>query len=95
MQVFDWMKANKKLRAQSVSVYIVLMAKAGQHNRALQSYRDITDPDIKLNKFVCNTLLKVLIGATLVEKAFKVFEDMKADGFLPDVYSYSIVRTFS
>ena len=87
------MKANKRLRPQSVSVYIELMGKAGQHIRALQSYRDLTDSDIKQNKFVCNTLLKILVGASYVEKAFKVFEAMKADGFIPDVYSYSIVRS--
>jgi pentatricopeptide repeat protein len=86
------MKANKKLKPQSVSIYIVSMGKAGQHIRALRSYKDLTDPDIKQNKFVCNTLLKVLSRAAYVEKAFQLFEDMKAEGFIPDVYSYSIVR---
>lgn len=89
--VFDWMKVNKKLRPQSLSVYISLLGKAGYYYRALRAYKALTDMDLKLNKYVCNALLKSLVDAGSLEKAFTLFEEIKADGFQPDAYSYSTV----
>lgn len=91
--VFDWMKVNKKLKPQSVSNFIMMMGRAGFHYRALRAYKGLTDLNIKLNKFVCNALLKTLVDAGSIEKAFALFDEMKADGFVPDVYSYSTIIT--
>ncbi|KAI5079638.1 hypothetical protein GOP47_0005117 [Adiantum capillus-veneris] len=89
--VFDWMKVNKKLRAQSLSVYITLMGKAGLHFKALRAYNGLTDLDLKQNKYVGNALLKALIDAGSIEKAFTIFEELKSEGFQPDAYTYSTV----
>ncbi|MCO5570837.1 hypothetical protein L7F22_024565 [Adiantum nelumboides] len=89
--VFDWMKVNKKLRPQSLSVYITLMGKAGFHFKALRSYNGLTDLDLKLNKYVCNALLKSFIDAGSLEKAFNLFEELKSEGFQPDLFTYSTV----
>ncbi|KAH7425717.1 hypothetical protein KP509_11G067700 [Ceratopteris richardii] len=89
--VFDWMKVNKKLRPQSLSVYMTLMGKAGLYFRAFRAYRGLGDPELKLNKYVCNALLKALVNANSVEKAFALFEELKSEGFEPDAYTYSTV----
>lgn len=89
--VFDWMKVNRKLRSPTVTSFISLMGKAGLPDKALRAYRELTNLDMKKNNFICNTLFKTLIDAGYVERAFTLFDEIKLDGFTPDLYTYNIL----
>lgn len=87
--VFDWMKVNKKLVPTTVTSFFAMMGKAGHPEKALRAYKGLTISDIRRNKFVCNALFKILIESAYVKEAFNLFDEIKMDGFMPDLYTYS------
>ncbi|XP_076887690.1 pentatricopeptide repeat-containing protein At1g10910, chloroplastic-like [Bidens hawaiensis] len=88
-QVFEWMQQYGKLNFASYSSYIKLMGKSLNHNKALEIYNGIEDRLIRVNPSVCNSVLGCLIKNGKLEKSFELFRQMKHDGLVPDVVTYS------
>ncbi|XP_019251974.1 PREDICTED: pentatricopeptide repeat-containing protein At1g10910, chloroplastic isoform X2 [Nicotiana attenuata] len=88
-QVFDWMQQNQKINVASYSSYVKLMGKSLSSVEALEMYRSIKDRSTKINVSVCNALLSCLVKNGKSESSLKLFTQMKRDGLVPDVVTYS------
>ncbi|KAL5176202.1 Pentatricopeptide repeat-containing protein, chloroplastic [Glycine soja] len=89
-QLFSWMQENNKLDALSYSHYIRFMA---SHNldaaKMLQLYHSIQNQSAKINVLVCNSILSCLIKKAKFNSALNLFQQMKLDGLLPDLVTYT------
>lgn len=88
-QVFEWMQQNQKINVASYSSYVKFMGKSLSCVDAVEMYRDIKDRSIKYNVSVCNAFLSSLIKNGKSESSLKLFSQMKRDGLVPDVFTYS------
>lgn len=88
-QLFLWMQENKKLDVYSYSHYIKFMANKLDASTMLKLYNDIQDESAKDNVYVCNSVLSCLIKKGKFETAMKLFRQMKHDGLVPDLVTYS------
>jgi len=95
LQLFSWMQENNKLDALSYSHYIRFMA---SHNldaaKMLQLYHSIQNQSAKINVLVCNSVLSCLIKKAKFNSALNLFQQMKLDGLLPDLVTYTTVMSF-
>lgn len=88
-QVFDWMQQNQKINVASYSSYVKFMEKSLSCVEAAEMYRSIKDSSIKYNVSVCNAFLSSLIKNGKSESSLILFTQMKRDGLVPDVVTYS------
>ena len=57
----------------------------------LKLYNDIQDESAKDNVYVCNSVLSNLIKKGKFDTTMKLFRQMKLDGLVPDLVTYSTV----
>ncbi|KAL7599776.1 hypothetical protein Lser_V15G24278 [Lactuca serriola] len=88
-QLFEWMQQNGELNFASYSSYMKLMGKSLHPNKALEIYKGIEDKLTRVNPSVCNSVLGCLIKSGKLENSFQLFHQMKQDGLVPDVITYS------
>ncbi|KAJ1435010.1 Tetratricopeptide-like helical domain superfamily [Sesbania bispinosa] len=88
-QLFLWMQENKKLDVSSYSHYVRFMANKLDAATMLKLYDSIQDESAKDNVYVCNSVLSCLIKKGKFDTAIKLFQQMKEDGLVPDVVTYS------
>lgn len=93
-QLFDWMKEREKLSAPTYTSFFSVLGKAGRAERALYIFNElpVLDP-VRSNVFVCNSILSTLVYNGKVDKALRLFEQMKVDGLQPDLITYSTVNS--
>jgi pentatricopeptide repeat protein len=92
--LFDWMKEREKLSAPTYTSFFSVLGKAGRAERALYIFNElpVLDP-VRCNVFVCNSILSTLVYNGKVDKALRLFEQMKVDGLQPDLITYSTVNS--
>ncbi|CAN4119738.1 unnamed protein product [Withania somnifera] len=88
-QVFDWMQQNQKINVASYSSFVKFMGKSLSCIEAVEIYRSIKDRPTKFNVSVCNAFLSSLIKNGKSESSLQLFTQMKRDGLVPDVVTYS------
>ncbi|XP_059297392.1 pentatricopeptide repeat-containing protein At1g10910, chloroplastic isoform X1 [Lycium ferocissimum] len=88
-QVFDWMQQNQKINFASYSSYVKFMGKSLSSVEGVEMYRSIKDRSTKFNVSVCNAFLSSLTKNGKPESSLKLFTQMKRDGLVPDVVTYS------
>ncbi|KAJ8526412.1 hypothetical protein K7X08_028889 [Anisodus acutangulus] len=88
-QVFDWMQQNQMINVASYSSYVKFMGKSLSSVEAVEMYISIKDISTKFNVSVCNAFLSSLIKNGKSESSLKLFTQMKRDGLVPDVVTYS------
>jgi pentatricopeptide repeat protein len=91
LQLFLWMQENNKLDVYSYSHYIKFMANKLDASTMLKLYNNIQDESAKDNVYVCNSVLRCLIKKGKFDTAIKLFQQMKQDGLVPDLVTYSTV----
>ncbi|MQL94867.1 hypothetical protein Taro_027537, partial [Colocasia esculenta] len=88
-QLFDWMLKHDKTNVASYSSFIKYMGKSRNLIKALQAYDDIEDEAIRSNVSVCNSLLGCMLKNGKFESCIKLFNQIKDDGLVPDLVTYS------
>ncbi|TKY71348.1 Pentatricopeptide repeat-containing protein [Spatholobus suberectus] len=88
-QLFSWMQENNKVDVSSYSHYLRFMANKLDAAKMLQLYHSIRDESAKKNILVCNSVLSCLIKKGRFDSAIKLFQQMKQDGLVPDLVTYS------
>jgi len=92
VQVFEYMKENDKLSPPTYTSYFSLLGKMGQSKKAIRVFNELPlDSEVRLNVYVCNSILSTLIYNGKIDKAFRLFEQLKAEGLKPDTVTYSTV----
>lgn len=92
VQVFEYMKENDKLSPPTYTSYFSVLGKAGLSKKAIQVYNELPlDSDVRLNVYVCNSILSTMIYNGKIDKAFRLFEQLKSEGLQPDTVTYSTV----
>lgn len=91
-QVFDYMKENDKLSPPTYTSYFSILGKAGQSKKAIREFNELPmDSEVRLNVYVCNSILSTMIYNGKIDKAFRLFEELKSEGLKPDTVTYSTV----
>ncbi|XP_030938092.1 pentatricopeptide repeat-containing protein At1g10910, chloroplastic isoform X1 [Quercus lobata] len=88
-QLFEWMQQNGKINASSYSSYMKFMRKNLNPVKAMEIYNGIKDESAKNNVFICNSVLSCLVRNGKFDSSIKMFHQMKQDGLMPDVVTYS------
>ncbi|XP_065627454.1 pentatricopeptide repeat-containing protein At1g10910, chloroplastic isoform X1 [Quercus suber] len=88
-QLFEWMQQNGKINASSYSSYMKFMRKNLNPVKAMEIYNGIKDESAKNNVFICNSVLSCLVQNGKFDSSIKMFHQMKQDGLIPDVVTYS------
>ncbi|KAK7246857.1 hypothetical protein RIF29_41727 [Crotalaria pallida] len=88
-QLFSWMQQNNKLDVSSYSHYMRFMANQLDAPSMLQLYNSIPHQTAKNNVYLCNSVLRCIIRKANFDTAIKLFQQMKQDGLIPDVVTYS------
>ncbi|OIV91539.1 hypothetical protein TanjilG_08951 [Lupinus angustifolius] len=83
------MQQNNKLDTSSYSHYIRFMANQLDAPNMLQLYTSIPNQSAKINVYLCNSVLRCLVRKAKFDTAIKLFQQMKQDGLVPDVVTYS------
>ena len=87
------MKDNDKLSAPTYTSFFSVLGKGGRVEKALHVFNDLPlDNDIRRNVYVCNSVLNTLVYNGKVDKAFRLFEQLKQEGLKPDIITYSTVN---
>ena len=63
--------------------------------KAMEIYNGIKDESAKNNVFICNSVLNCLVRNGKFDSSIKMFHQMKQDGLMPDVVTYSTVCFFN
>lgn len=85
------MQQHGEISASSYTSYIKLTRKSHNPLKALEVYSGISDHTIKVNVFICNAVLSCLVRNGKFDTSIKLFQQMKNDGLIPDVITYSTV----
>ncbi|KAM7470366.1 hypothetical protein LguiA_008549 [Lonicera macranthoides] len=88
-QLFEWMQQNGKISAFSYSSYIKLMGKSLSPVKVLEIYNSIKDESTRNHVSVCNSVLSCLVRNGKFESSITLFRQMKQDGLVPDIVTYS------
>ncbi|XP_058224717.1 pentatricopeptide repeat-containing protein At1g10910, chloroplastic isoform X2 [Rhododendron vialii] len=88
-QLFEWMQDNGRINSSSYSSYIKFMGKGRNHAKALEVFNGIKDEAMKNNVSICNSVLGCLVWGGKFESSIRLFYQMKQDGLIPDVFTYS------
>jgi pentatricopeptide repeat protein len=85
------MQEHEKLNVASYRIYLKYMGLSRNPVKAITAYNSIQDVDIRLHVSVCNSVLGCLARNGRMESALKLFDQMKCDGLLPNLVTYSTV----
>ena len=86
------MKENDKLSAPTYTSYFSLLGKSGQPKKAIRVFNELPlDSEVRNNVYVCNSILSTMVYNGKIDKAFRLFEQLKAEGLKPDTVTYSTV----
>ncbi|WVY93288.1 hypothetical protein V8G54_032376 [Vigna mungo] len=88
-QLFKWMQENNKIDVSSYSHYMRFMASNLDAAEMLQLYHNIQDESARKNILVCNSVLGCLIKKGKFDSGMKLFQQMRLDGLVPDLVTYS------
>ncbi|CAJ1963660.1 unnamed protein product [Sphenostylis stenocarpa] len=88
-QLFKWMQEKNKLDVWSYSHFMRFMANNLDAAAMLQLYHSIQDELARKNILVCNSVLGCLIKKGKFDSGMKLFQQMKLDGLVPDLVTYS------
>nr|GLL28685.1 pentatricopeptide repeat-containing protein At1g10910, chloroplastic [Ipomoea trifida] len=88
-QVFKWMQQNRRTNVASYSGYIKFMGNSLSYIEALEIYKSIKDKETRNNVSVCNSILGCLIKNGKPKSSFNLFTQMKQEGLVPDVVTYT------
>ncbi|XP_075486863.1 pentatricopeptide repeat-containing protein At1g10910, chloroplastic isoform X1 [Primulina tabacum] len=88
-QLFDWMQQHGKTNSASYSSYIKFVGRGSNSMKAIEIYSNIKDETMRGNVSVCNSTLYCLIKSGKIESSFKLFNQMKGAGLVPDIVTYS------
>jgi pentatricopeptide repeat protein len=92
LQVFEYMKENDKVSPPTYTSYFSFLGKAGQSKRAIREFNELPlDSEVRRNVYVCNAILSTMVYNGKIDKAFRLFEQLKAEGLEPDTVTYSTV----
>nr|GMD04960.1 pentatricopeptide repeat-containing protein At1g10910, chloroplastic [Ipomoea batatas] len=87
--VFKWMQQNRRTNVASYSGYIKFMGNSLSYIEALEIYKSIKDKETRNNVSVCNSILGCLIKNGKPKSSFNLFTQMKQEGLVPDVVTYT------
>ncbi|KAJ7968073.1 Pentatricopeptide repeat-containing protein [Quillaja saponaria] len=90
-QLFQWMQENGKSNVSSYTSYIKFVGKNLDAVKALEIYNSIQDESTKNNVYICNSILNCLVRSGKFDTSTKLFDQMKQDGLIPDVVTYSTI----
>lgn len=93
MQLFEWMRNHGKINVASYSSYMKQMGRSLGAAKAIEIYNSIPEKGTRVDAAVCNSVLSCLIRNGKFDTGVKLFEQMKIDGLVPDVITYSTVCT--
>ncbi|PKI74837.1 hypothetical protein CRG98_004609 [Punica granatum] len=88
-ELFEWMQRHGKISASSYTSYITYSGKSLNPLKALEIYRGIAEQSMRTNVYICNAVLSCLVRNGKFDSSIKVFREMKQDGLVPDVVTYS------
>ncbi|KAG5563740.1 hypothetical protein RHGRI_000071 [Rhododendron griersonianum] len=88
-QLFEWMQDNDRINSSSYSSYIKFMGKGCNPAKALEVFNGIKDEAMKNNVSIWNSVLGCLVRGGKFESSIRLFYQMKQDGLIPDVFTYS------
>ncbi|KAJ4717063.1 putative Pentatricopeptide repeat-containing protein [Melia azedarach] len=88
-QLFEWMQQHGKTSVSSYSSYIKFLGKSPNPLKALGIYNGITDESVKINVFICNSLLSCLVRNGKFDRSIKLLDEMKQNGLTPDAVTYN------
>lgn len=86
------MQLHGKISPSTYSSYIKFIQEA---SHALEIYDAIIDQSMKSNVFICNAVLSCVVKNGKSDSSMRLFYQMKQDGLMPDIVTYSTVNTFS
>lgn len=95
LQLFEWMQDNGRINSSSYSSYIKFMGKGCNPAKALEVFNGIKDEAMKNNVSIWNSVLGCLVRGGKFESSIRLFYQMKQDGLMPDVFTYSTVCHFN
>uniref|UniRef100_A0A7N0TVY5 Pentatricopeptide repeat-containing protein n=1 Tax=Kalanchoe fedtschenkoi TaxID=63787 RepID=A0A7N0TVY5_KALFE len=87
--LFEWMRKHGKINVASYSTYMKLMGRSLSAAKAVEIYDGIPEKSTRVDPAVCNSVLGCLVRNGKFENTIKLFEKMKLDGLVPDVYTCS------
>lgn len=90
-QLFDWMQKREMTNVASYSSFMKYMGESRNLIRALQVYSSIEDESTRNNVSICNSLLGCMLKDRKFESCIKMFNQMKENGLVPDLFTYSTV----
>lgn len=85
------MQQNRRTNVASYSGYIKFMGNSLSYIEALEIYKSIKDKETRNNVSVCNSILGCLIKNGKPKSSFNLFTQMKQEGLVPDVVTYTTV----
>lgn len=91
LQLFDWMQHYGKTNIASYSSYMKFMGRRLNPLTVLEIYNSIKDKSIRNSVSICNSVLNCLVKSGKFDSSLKLFNQMKQDGLMPDIVTYSTV----
>ncbi|XP_022896962.1 pentatricopeptide repeat-containing protein At1g10910, chloroplastic-like [Olea europaea var. sylvestris] len=88
-QLFDWMQHYGKTNIASYSSYMKFMGRRLNPLKVLEIYNSIKDKSIRNSVSICNSVLNCLVKSGKFDSSLKLFSQMKQDGLMPDIVTYS------
>ncbi|KAM3694417.1 hypothetical protein ACJW31_07G056100 [Castanea mollissima] len=82
-----------KINALTYSSYMKFMRKNLNPVKAMELYNGIKDESAKNNVFISNSVLSCLVRNGKFDSSIKMLHQMKQDGLMPDVVTYSMVAS--
>ncbi|CAA6666113.1 unnamed protein product [Spirodela intermedia] len=90
-QLFNWMQEREMTNIASYSSFMKYMGESRNLIRALHVYSSIEDESTRNNVSICNSLLGCMLKDRKFESCIKMFNQMKENGLVPDLFTYSIL----
>ncbi|KAL2477530.1 Pentatricopeptide repeat-containing protein [Forsythia ovata] len=88
-QLFDWMQQYGKTNIASYSSYMKFMGRHLNPIKVLEIFNSINDKSTRNSVSICNSVLNCLVKSGKFESSLKLFNQMKQDGLIPDIVTYS------
>ncbi|CAM8900365.1 unnamed protein product [Rhodiola kirilowii] len=87
--LFEWMRDHGKINVASYSTCIKLMGRSLSAPKAIEIYNSIPEKLTRVDAAVCNSVLSCVVRNGKFENGVKLYEQMKLEGLVPDVVTYS------